>query len=246
MELLRIAVIGGYKKSGKTEAIEGLVRELVRRGYRVGTVKHVPIGGFTLDQPMTDTWKHAQAGSERVVSVSPGEVATLEKRKADLSEVLPDFGELDFVIVEGFHRSENVAKIMIARDNDEAAELDDEFTVGFIGHGVRGKPILARGDAKALADLVEQRAISLVGNLDCGECGYSSCRSFALAALAGKAPKGGCRALHGGVELTVNGRKVPLKSFMQDLIAGTIWGMLSSLKGAKGHEIKIEVRRYEG
>ncbi len=239
-------MIGGYKKSGKTKAIEGLVRELVKRGYRVGTVKHVPLKGFTLDQPKTDTWRHAQAGSERIVSISPGEVATLEKREADLSEVLPDFGGLDFVIVEGFHRSENVAKIMVARDGNEAAELDDEFTVGFIGHGAGEKPVLAPGDTKALADLVERRAISPVGNLDCGECGYNSCRDFALAALAGKAPRDGCRALHGGVELTVDGRKVPLKSFMQDLISGTIGGMLSSLKWAKGREIKIKVRRREG
>ncbi len=33
--------------------------------------------------------------------------------------------------------------------------------------------------------------------------------------------------------------------FMQDLIAGTIAGMLTSLKGAKGEEIKIEVIRHE-
>ncbi len=244
--MLRAVVIGGYKKSGKTKAIEGLVRELVRRGYRVGTVKHIPREGFTLDQPKTDTWRHARSGSEKVVSVSPGEVATLEKRGADLSEVLPDFGGLDFVVVEGFRESGNVAKIMVARDDDEAAGLDDEFTIGFIGYGVERKPVLDRGDAKVLADLVDQRAISPVGGLDCGECGYGSCRDFVLAALAGKARKDGCRALHGGVKLTVDGKRVPLKSFMQDLIAGTIVGMLSSLKGAKGREIKIEVRRHEG
>lgn len=244
--MLKAVVIGGYKKSGKTEAIEGLVSELVRRGHRVGTVKHVSLEGFTLDQPKTDTWRHAQSGSERVVSVSPGEVATLEKRGADLSKILPDFGGLDFVIVEGFRKTENVVKIMAAQDGDEAAELDDEFTVGFIGHGVKGKPVLSRGDVHALADLVEQKAISPVGGLDCDECGYSSCRDFVLAALAGKARKDGCRALHGGVKLTVDGRQVPLKSFMQDLITGTIVGMLSSLKGAEGHEIKIEVRRHEG
>jgi len=244
--LFKVAAVAGYKKSGKTEVIERLVKELIERGYRVGTVKHVSHAEFTLDRPGTDTWRHAQAGSKTIVFVSPEEFATLEKRRVDLSEVLLSLRDLDFVILEGFRESENIAKIMIARNENEASELDDEFTVGFIGHGVKGKPVLGRGDVGALADLIERKAIPPVGGINCGECGYGSCREFAIAAIAGKAPKEGCRTLHGGVTLAVDGKRIPLKPFMQDLIAGTIGGMLSSLKGAKGNEIKIEVRRYEG
>ncbi|MFB0500664.1 MAG: molybdopterin-guanine dinucleotide biosynthesis protein B, partial [Candidatus Hadarchaeaceae archaeon] len=58
--LLRTIVIAGRKNSGKTKVIEGLVKELTSRGYSVGTVKHVPKQGFTLDQSGTDTWRHAQ------------------------------------------------------------------------------------------------------------------------------------------------------------------------------------------
>ncbi|MCK4583557.1 molybdopterin-guanine dinucleotide biosynthesis protein MobB, partial [Candidatus Bathyarchaeota archaeon] len=34
-----VAVVG-FKDSGKTRAVETLVAELTRRGYRVGTLKH--------------------------------------------------------------------------------------------------------------------------------------------------------------------------------------------------------------
>ena len=243
--MLRVIAITGRKKSGKTKVIEGLIKELINRGYRVGTVKHVPKQGFTLDQSGTDTWRHAQAGSKTVVCISPDEVATLEKRKPDLEEILLSLRDLDFVILESFGSVENLMKIVVARNEGEASELDDDFTVGFIGKGVGGKSVLDPDDFKAIADLIEQKALPPTAGLDCGDCDYGTCKEFVLAALAGKAPKNGCRPLFGRVLLMVDGRRVPLKIFMQDLIAGTIVGMLTSLKGAKGEEIKIEVIRHE-
>lgn len=254
--MLRVIGIGGYKKRGKTEIIERLVKELVKRGYRVGTIKHIPTKGFTIDQPETDTWRHAQAGSKMVVAISPEEVATLKKGRTDfrkdkagqyptLSEILLGLRDLDFVVLEGFHEAENIAKIMIARDEREAKELDDVFTVGFIGNGVKGKPVLNKGDIQPIADLVEEKAIPPVAGINDGDCGYGTCRGFALSAIHGKAPKDGCVSLFGSVTLTVDGKHVPLKLFMQDLVAGTIKGMVSSLKGAEGEEIVIKVRRRE-
>ncbi|GAI35892.1 unnamed protein product, partial [marine sediment metagenome] len=116
--MLRTIVIAGRKGSGKTKVIEGLVKELTNRDYRVGTVKHVPKQGFTLDQSGTNTWRHAQAGSKTVVCISPDEVATLEKRKPELGEILLSLRDLDFVILEGFRSAENLAKIMVARNED--------------------------------------------------------------------------------------------------------------------------------
>ncbi len=243
--LLRIILITGHKKSGKTKVIEGLIKELINRSYRVGTVKHVPKQGFTLDQSGTDTWRHAQAGSKTIVCVSPEEVATLEKRKPDLGGILLSLRDLDFVILEGFGSVKNLVKITVARNENEASELDDDFTVGFIGQGVGAKEVLDPDNFRAIADLVEQKALPPTAGLDCGDCGYRTCREFFLAALAEKAPKNGCRPLFGRVLLTVDSRRIPLNVFMQNLIAGTIAGMLTSLKGAKGEEIKIEVIRHE-
>lgn len=239
--LLRTVAIVGYKKRGKTKIVEGLVRELKNRGHQVGTIKHVPEEKFTVDRRGSDTWRHAQAGANPVVCISPGEVAVLRKRRAKLEEILREFSVVDFVVLEGFKGSEIIAKVIVARNESEASELTDDLTIGFIGHGVGKQPVLKLGDFKALANLVEQRATPLVGGLDCGECGFPSCKDFIVAVLKGRVAPDGCRALKGRVSLIVDGRKVPLKSFMQDLIAGVIAGMLSSMKGAEGENIELKV-----
>lgn len=255
--MLRVIAVAGYKDVGKTTVAEKLIEELKSRDHRVGSVKHIPHENFTLDRPETDTWRHAKAGSETIVAVSPGEVATLEKGKTNmkkdeagnypvLNEILLGLRDLDFVVLEGFREAENVAKIMVARDESEAKELDDAFTIGFVGRGVDGKPVLKRKDTQALADLTEERAIPPVAGINDGDCGYGTCRGFALSAIRGEAPKDGCVSLFGGVTLTVDGKQVPLKSFVQDLVASTIKGMVSSLKGGEGEEIVVRVSKHEG
>lgn len=245
--MIRTIGIAGYKKSGKTKMVEKIVEKLKKQDYRVGTVKHVPQEGFTLDQPNTDSWRHAQAGADEIVSISPDEVATIEKRSnAELGEVLLGLENLDFVIIEGFRESEIVPKIMVACDIEEASKLDDEFTVGFVGSGVEDKPVFADDDVDSIVNLIKEKAISPVGNLDCGECGYDSCRDFILATIEGDAPVDGCLALGGSVSLHIDGKRVPLKSFVKDFIANSVSGMISSLKRSEGKKIVLEVNRDEG
>ncbi len=239
----KVIGVGGYKDSGKTEVAVRLIEELVKRGHRVGTVKHIPHPNFTIDVPGTDTWRHARAGSEVVVALSPGEVAVVDKRGADLYRLLLSMRELDFIVLEGFKRIENVVKVMVARDEREASELDDEFTAGFVGEGHGGKPVFQREDIKGLADFVEERATSPVGGLNCGACGYETCKEFILAAVSGRTSRRECPALEGWVKLRVNGRELPLNPFVQRFISGTIAGMLTALRGASGEEIEIKVRR---
>jgi molybdopterin-guanine dinucleotide biosynthesis protein MobB len=65
----------GLKKSGKTATAEALISEFKSRGYRVGGVKFMPKGKFTLDVKGKDTRRQREAGAEFVISLSPGEVA---------------------------------------------------------------------------------------------------------------------------------------------------------------------------
>jgi molybdopterin-guanine dinucleotide biosynthesis protein B len=238
--MFRVLGVGGYKDSGKTEVVVALVRELVRRGYRVGTVKHLS-GHPTIDRRGTDTWRHAEAGSRVVVALSGEEVAVRERGRKSLREVLLSLRGLDFVLLEGFKREE-VVKVMVARSEEEAGELDDEFTAAFVGRGVRGKPLFSFRDHRGLADLVEERATTPVGGLDCGECGFGSCREFLLAAASGGKGRRRCAALEGEVELWVGGKRVPLNPFVRRMVSGTVRGMLSSLKGGKGGEVELRLR----
>jgi len=65
-----IVAVVGSKKSGKTTAVEILVRGLTKRGYKVATVKHIPETDLTIDTKGKDTWRHAKAGARTVISVS--------------------------------------------------------------------------------------------------------------------------------------------------------------------------------
>jgi len=254
--LLRVIGIGGYKKSGKTILIEKLIRELKKRKYEVGTIKHIPKKGFTLDDAKTDTGRYAKAGSKTIIAISPEEIVTIKKEKIDmekdkagqyptLSKILLGLRDLDFVILEGFKEAENLAKIMIARNNTEAKELDDIFTIGFIGEGIKGKPLFGKEEIGAITDLIEKRAIPPVAGINDGDCGHGTCRGFAVSAIHGKAPKDGCVSLFSRVTLTVDGKKVPLKLFLQDLVANILKGVVSSLKGGKGEEIVIKMNKHE-
>ncbi len=237
-----VAVVG-FKKSGKTAVVEGLVRELVRRGHRVATIKHIREPDFTIDKRGKDTWRHSQAGASIVVSIAPRELATIEKRSADLQEAVGRLRGLDFVLIEGFREFKGIARVAVARNTSEAKKLVDEFTIACVGAGKRGLSKLGPEDSKRLANLVERKAFPLLPGLDCGYCGYKSCREFGLAVLAGKAKWNGCISLRERVVLTVDGKRVPINPFVQNLIANMLAGMLSSLKGVRGKEIELKVRK---
>ena len=246
MFLGRVVTICGFKDSGKTSILEGLVEELVGRGYEVGTAKHIPHGNYSLNQEGTDTQRHISAGSDKTVALGPEEVVTWEKKEANLEDLLRSMYGLDYVVMEGFKNAENVAKIAVTKDETEAEELDDEFTVGFIGNGYGDKPALKRGDSSELADLVEEKAGPIVGGLDCKECGYDSCRDFVLANIKGRAGTQDCAALKGSVTVRVDGKSIPLKSFIKNIIANTLEGMIESLKETEGDKIEIEIRKDRG
>lgn len=236
-------IICGYKKSGKTQLTTELIKELRRRGHIVGTVKHIPKKEFTIDQEGTDTWRHAQAGALAITSISPTEIVKIEKRKASLEEELLRIHGYDFVLIEGFHDKENIPKIIIPRNDEEAEILDDEFTIGIIDHEVNGKTVLDSRNIKKIADLIERKAMPPVGGLNCGKCGYSNCKEYVINAINERVTKDKCKPVQGPVILRVDGKQIPIKSFVKKLIQRVLSGIVSSLKSSEGERIEIEVER---
>ncbi len=239
--MVRAVAVVGYREVGKTKIVEGLVRELSKRGHRVATVKHVVERGFSIDRPGKDTWRHARAGARVVVSLAPRELATIERRAAKLGEVLHGLERSDFVIIEGFKVSRGLPKIVVARTGADLRKLADGFTIASVGAKKARLPAFELRQMKGLTDLVERRVPPVLPEIDCEHCGYKSCREFALAVLAGKRRWDGCPTLRERVVLRVDGKQVYLNPFMQDLIAGLIGGLLSSLKGVKGKQVELKV-----
>ena len=68
--MIPIISIVGKSDSGKTTLIEKLLPELVRRSYRIATVKH-DVHGFEVDREGKDSWRHKKAGAHTVIISSP-------------------------------------------------------------------------------------------------------------------------------------------------------------------------------
>ena len=113
----RLVAVVGKKNAGKTTLVVALVRELVRRGHRVMTIKH-GMHPFSMDQPGRDTWRHMhEGGAERVVMETPGSrilIANTGAEEGPRELATRYLADAHFVIVEGFKQSD-LPKIEVYR-----------------------------------------------------------------------------------------------------------------------------------
>lgn len=99
-----ISIIG-KKEAGKTTLVVALAAELVRRKFRVMTIKH-GTHAADLDQKGKDTWRHWHEGkADRVLLEAPGQRVLWERRGSEADPVSLAQRYLDgadIVLVEGF------------------------------------------------------------------------------------------------------------------------------------------------
>jgi molybdopterin-guanine dinucleotide biosynthesis protein B len=161
LKIPALAVLG-RKASGKTTAVEVVVKALASMPLSVMTVKHVSQEGFTLDREGTDTWRHWRAGAKVVSIVSSSERTVMMKNGGglDLDELHSWVEGVDAIVFEGFSslllRERNVGKIICLK---EFAERDSYLSslkgqlVTFCSLRLRGENILRLGlDDAVLAE----------------------------------------------------------------------------------------------
>ncbi len=212
--MIPIISIVGKSDSGKTTLIEKIVPELIRRGYRIITVKH-DRHGFEIDREGKDSWRHKQAGAQGVIISSPRKVALIRDVDRDMSlEELRDAfgGDVDLILSEGF-KKDIQPKIEVFRKEEHAELLctPEDNLIGIASNRPFdiGVPCLDIDDAKGIVDLIESTFL-----------------------------KGGRRE---GVSLRINGRRIPLSLFVERFLVRTIKGMISSLKGGENPQ-RIEIK----
>lgn len=99
-----INVIGECSNVGKTTLIVGIIEELKKRGYSVGTIKH---HSHTLewDKKGKDTYRHREAGAEEVCITATGRTIMTIEKELSLDEAIKLFSKKNFIIVEGYKKS---------------------------------------------------------------------------------------------------------------------------------------------
>jgi len=148
---MKTVCVIGDRNSGKTTLIERLVPALGERG-RVATVKSIRTN-IDVDEEGKDTYRHRQAGAERVVGLTPGdrfEVAD-SGGKGEVSQVLDSLAGdgYDYAVLEGFSETplpkiavgepeDGVENVVLADGSDASTEelveciesLEDSETLG--------------------------------------------------------------------------------------------------------------------
>jgi molybdopterin-guanine dinucleotide biosynthesis protein B len=95
--------IVGRRKHGKTTLMVELLREIGRRGLRVGSIKHSS-HTHELDTPGKDSYRHREAGAAPAAVVTPTATAVHlpVAQEQVLDRMAPLFDGCDLVLVEGW------------------------------------------------------------------------------------------------------------------------------------------------
>ena len=114
----------GWKNSGKTTLMVGLIGELARRGFAVSVIKHAH-AKFEIDHSGRDSFKMREAGACQVALSSPRRFAVMRELggapEMSFAEIIAYVGPCDLVLIEGFKR-EAFPKIEIRREGAASRE----------------------------------------------------------------------------------------------------------------------------
>ncbi len=206
----------GYHDSGKTTLVSQVVVHLKEMGYRVAVIKSSNEKGVLFDREGTDTFAHRQAGADSVLFVGPDQMV-LQTCSSDHSIVTLAhryFPDADIVIGEGFKHARKVPKIEVVRNKEQNLRQEVHGVIAVASDlNVAGNYVFRLGESKEIALFIEKRFLQ----------------------GRGRRPE--------VASLLVDGRKIPLKDFVQDCLAGSVTGFIDALKLTKGgKEIELRIR----
>ncbi|MBP2626176.1 MAG: molybdopterin-guanine dinucleotide biosynthesis protein [Firmicutes bacterium] len=146
----------GYSNSGKTTFLIKVIKELKKRGYRVGVIKHDG-HDFEIDHVGTDTWKHRQAGADVVCIASAQQIAVVQTtaKSPVLDDIIPFINNVDLILTEGF-KQEQKPQIEVNRQGTECLGKKDN-TIALVAEAMiyEGIPHFRLEDAEGVANLLE-------------------------------------------------------------------------------------------
>ncbi len=244
---MKVFSVFGLTGSGKTTTIENIIKELVSRGFTVGSVKEIHFDAFQIDTEGKNTWRHRQAGADTVSALAMAETDVMYRGKMDIYDLLKHYNQ-DFVVLEGV-RNIVAPNIVVARESDHPEINDLSIAISGVYSAshkgdVCGVPIInSMTDVKALCDLIEAKVPELMPKVDekcCGLCG-GNCRQFLAKYLKGETKICDCALHNADISLKIGGEEIVMVPFVRKLLKNAILGVVSELKGyKKSEQIKVE------
>lgn len=213
---MKIIGIVGHSGAGKTVLIEKLLRELTRRGLSVAVIKSCS-RGFSLDWEGKDSWKFKEAGAKGVALVSPSEITVFRSR-------------------EGYPRTVIMAERFFS-------DMDIVMVEGGRGEpGYKKIELLRQGISKRL-ECSPSEIAAVVSDLPAAidRPVFSPEAITEIADFLEKYPQ----HEKPRTVLEIDGRRIPIKQFVQDFMAETVLAMVQTLKKIppEASTIHLEIRK---
>jgi molybdopterin-guanine dinucleotide biosynthesis protein B len=242
--------IVGYKDSGKTRVIEALIKELTRRGYRVGTLKHTA-DKIHLDTPGKDTDRHRSAGAKATGILQNQGGAFFIDKYLSLQDAVSKLGTIDYLLIEGFKTVNTHSKIIVPKTQSDIEKLSNGLEIVIVPITdlkitEANIPILHLDEIQNIANVVEEKAFPMLSGLNCHDCGYEDCHQMGIALLKGEVKVTQCINFQESFSLKVNGEQVPIGGFVVNALTGVVLGFIKTLKGgeeAESIELKFEAKK---
>lgn len=197
----------GWHNSGKTTIIQEVVRHLKEENLRVAVIKSTKHTGIEFDRPGSDTDVYRKAGADAVTLIAPDQFVLMTAKQDDendgnlLSLVHRYFYQYDIVIGEGFKHERKIPKIEVIREGAEPLGEQTHRVIATVSdQQVPGDVVFRPDETRRIAEFIMNKFLV-------EENKYEET-----------------------VLLFVNGKKIPMKRFVQDALAGTVYGFVHSLK----------------
>ena len=204
----------GWQDSPKNTLAAGVVAHLKRMGLRVAVIKSSDKSNIRFDTPGTDTSIHGRAGADEVMLVAPDQMVLLATAKQLSLTTLAHryFPDADIVIGEGFKEARQIAKIEVITNPAQQLRRVVTGVIAVVTDlDISADYVFKLNEATEIAEFIQKRFIDNE------------------------------RKRPDKTALLVNGRKIVLKRFIQDSLAGVVAGYVESLK--TNEELKeIELR----
>lgn len=161
--MTRVIGIVGWKDVGKTYLVTEIIKLLVAKNYRVGSIKHAH-DDFDIDKPGTDSFKHRESGSSQVIISSSRRWAkineNIDNREKSLKELIEEFEYIDIIIVEGF-KNEIHPKIEIITNNVEISNSKINNVIAIVSDVMLNSntPVFKKNEIKSLVEFIIKKIL---------------------------------------------------------------------------------------
>ncbi len=260
---MRPLIVCGYSGTGKTSFVKKAAEGLRSAGFTVAYIKHSgrkpEISGKSKDTEIIFNNVNVTA-----VTVSEN-LDVIYRRIKGNKPILPARGSLqkemrlrirglldeidaDYVLIEGFKDYNGpIPKIVFGRNREDIENLKDSLTVAYSGigvedYGMEGMHFIPVSvERNNLKDFIQSNTVDFAAGLDCGECGFPTCREFAHELLAGNKKISDCLPLQDDVKLFINGKRIYMKGFVRSTFRDIIEAYIKNLHGTENGKIRITI-----